>query len=215
MVWDCLIGLVVVLFTLVGWSVGLLRSWSVPFSMLIATFVAQHIYVDLATILVETLHLEPTFAVFASYFSTWLALAQYCDTVLPRLTIKLLDKPPNLLLKMGGGAVGFAKGLGAFVLTAMVTFAHNKVPEPPVLAWENNWIIDSAADSFFLPRLHLLASKLDEPLGKFVLSDSAPRFRPNFTLGDDPLAAVEKSEEKRGYEFVQSWKKFQKDMGQD
>lgn len=212
MVWDCLIGWVVVVLSMVGWSIGLVRSWTVPLSMLIATFIAQHIYVDLATFLVETLHLEPSFAIFVGYFFTWLALTQYCDIILSRIVKTDERKTPALALKIGGGLLGFSKGIAAFILSAMVAYSNNHVPEPPDVVWANRWIVKAAQDSFFLPRIHLVASRLDAPLGKFVLSDAAPRFKVNFALGDDPFAAQEKREEQRGKDLAKSWKRFQKDM---
>lgn len=213
MVWDCLIAWVVVVFTVVGWSTGLVRLWTVPVSMVIATFVSQLVYIDLATVLVETLHLEPTFAVFAGYFVTWLGLVQYCDAFLSTM-VDTPSGPPWLILRLGGAALGFAKGFGAFVLAAMVAYAQNSVPEPPHVAWQNRWIIHAASDSILLPKIHLVANELDHPIGKYVLSAAAPRFRPNFSLGDDPFAEQEKKEEERGLEFVRRWKRFQAEMGQ-
>ncbi len=214
MIWDCLIGWVVVLFTLLGWSAGILRSWTVPISMLVATFLAQHIYVDLAALLVETLHLESTFAVFTGYYFCWLFIVQYCELLLSNIQRpqSAQSAQPAVLSKLGGGILGFTKGLAAFVLAAMVAFAH-RLPEPPEIAWQNQWILSAAKDSLILPRLHLIAAKLDEPLGKYVLSDSAPRFKMNFALGDDPFDKVKKQEEERGKNFVKGWKKFKEDLG--
>lgn len=213
MVWDCLIAWVVIVFTMVGWSSGLLRTWTIPISMALATFVSQHIYIDLSTILVETLHLEPTFAIFIGYAFTWIGLVQYCEAVLSEL-FRPKDVPVLLIFKMGGGILGFTKGAGAFILAAMVAYSHNKVPEPPVVCWENRWILHAARDSYLLPRIHLVASKLDPKLGKFVLSDSAPRFHANFALGNDPFEKMERQEEERGRNFVKGWKQFQKDMNE-
>ena len=200
---------------MVGWSAGLLRTWTIPISMAIATFVSQNIYIDLATILVETLHFEPTFAIFIGYGFTWMGLVQYCETVLSELVRTNPDSQSPIYSKMGGAVLGFAKGAGAFVLAAMVAYAHNKVPEPPVICWENRWMLHAARDSYLLPRIHLIASKLDPKLGKYVLSDSAPRFHTKFALENaDPFAKMEAQEEERGRNFVKGWKQFQKDMGE-
>ncbi len=212
MVWDCLIGWVILVFTVMGWSIGLVRSWTVPFSMALATFVTQHIYVDVATVMVETLHLEGAFAVFAGYFFTWLGLAQYTDAFLQRM-VRTRETTPAFLSKIGGGALGFSKGAAAFVFAAMVAYAQNQVPEPPVLSWQNSWMLKAAADSKLLPKLHLVAAKLDRPLGKYILSDAAPRFHANFAFGDDPFAAIEKKQHDKGLKFVEGWKKFQTDYG--
>ncbi len=214
MVWDCLIGWVILVFTLMGWSMGLVRSWAVPFAMAIGTYVTQHIYVDVATVMVETLHLEPAFAVFAGYFLTWLGLVQYAEAFLQRM-IHTRERTPIFISKVGGGILGFSKGAAAFVFAAMVAYAQNQVPEPPVLSWQNSWMLRAAEDSKLLPKLHLAAAKLDQPLGKYVLSDAAPRFHANFSLGDDPFAAIEKRQRDKGLKFVQGWKKFQKDTGFD
>ncbi|MBX9688973.1 MAG: CvpA family protein [Candidatus Obscuribacterales bacterium] len=213
MVWDCLIGWVVIVFTVVGWSNGI-RSWTIPFSMFIATLISQHIYVDLSALLVETLDVETTAAIFIAYSVCWLGITQYSDSLLSGL-IKMKEAPQILPLKLAGGLAGFAKGAGAFVLAAMVAFAHNNVPSPPRVSWQNNWIMLAAADSFLLPPLGYLASRFDEPLGKFVLSDSAPHFKPNFALSADPFASIEKKQEEKGKAFVASWKKFKKDMDQE
>ena len=71
MIWDCLIAWVVIVCTLVGWSIGLVRSWTVPISLALATFVSQHIYIDLAAILSENCRLEATLAVCLAYALTW------------------------------------------------------------------------------------------------------------------------------------------------
>jgi uncharacterized membrane protein required for colicin V production len=213
MVWDCLIAWVVIVFTMVGWSMGLLRSWTVPFSMAIATFIAQHVYIDLATLMVDTLKLEPTFSVFFAYVFSWLWLVQFCDHFLSDLLRSdATDSIPPMVSKVGGGALGFAKGAGAFVLAAMVAYASNKVPEPTHIGWADHWMIHAAGDSHLLPQIHFVAMKLDEPLGKYVLSDAAPRVKGDFVI-PDPFAGVEKSEERRGYEIGRRWKQFETDMG--
>jgi uncharacterized membrane protein required for colicin V production len=212
MVWDCLIAWVVIVFTMVGWATGLVRCWTIPISMAVATFISQRIYVDVSTVLVETLQLEPTLSVFIAYVFTWLFIVQYCDSFLSYV-IRLPDFDLGLISKAGGGLLGFTKGLGTFVLAAMVTFAQNKVPEPPETCLANLWMIQAAADSRLLPKIHLVALRLDQPIGKYVLSDSAPRFQPSFYLDLDPFGYMRKREEQRGYEFIESWKKFQQDLG--
>lgn len=198
---------------MVGWSLGLVRCWSFPFSVLLATFIAQHIYVDVATVLVETLHLEATFSIFIAYFFVWIGLVQYSEALLSRL-FYIKDKTMPLWSKIGGAGVGLAKGAGAFVLASMVAYANSKVPEPPQLCWENRWIVRSARDSYLLPRMHLMARKLDDSMGKYVLSESAPRFHPNFNLAKDPFADTEKREEERGKRFVKGWRQFKQDLGE-
>ena len=210
MVWDCLIGWVILLFTLIGWGMGLVRMWTVPFSMAIATFISQHLYIDAATILVETLHLEPTFSVFISYVFTWFWIAQYCNFFLWHV-IRIGDQNavPPMWSNIIGALLGFAKGAGGFVLAAMVTYAQNQVPEPPEVCWENRWIVHSARDSYLLPKVHYLANELDPKIGKYVLSESAPRFHPNFALGNDPLAPVMERERERGRKIYRNLKYLQ------
>lgn len=190
----------------------MVRSWTVPFSMILATVVAQSIYIDLSTILVDTLRLEPTMAVFIGYFFTWFALVEYSDFVLASLLVRVPDTNPALVSKIGGAILGFSKGTAAFVFAAMVAFAHNHVPEPTHVSMPNRWLVMLAQDSFLLPRIHVVAARLNHPLGKFVLSDSSPRVRPEFFANADPFASIEKSEERKGFEFARSWKRFQRDM---
>lgn len=216
MVWDCLIAWIVVVCTTVGWSLGLLRSATVPVAMLIATFIAQNIYIDLAAIMADALQLEPTLAVFLGYFITWLGLVSYIDAVLLELCGSILwEQDLKLFSKIAGASIGFCKGFGAFVLASMVAYAQHQVPAPPVTSWQNHWIIVLAQDSFFLPKIHQAACTLDRPLGKYILSEAAPRIHP----GDipivmaDPFSRYERKQEQRGYEFAQSYRKFQTDLG--
>lgn len=209
MTFDCLIVIVVIAFTVLDWCLGLVRDWSVPVSMVIATLIAQHVYVDLATIIAEALHLEATFSVFLAYLIIWFCIAQFCDNLLCHV-FKSSDKDPPFVMKILGSLLGFAKGSMGFVLAAMVAYAHSKVPEPPMVSSENNLVISMTSNSFFLPQLHHLARELDEPIGKYVLSDSAPRFRPNFALGDDPLAPIMDQERRKGYKVGKAYNKFDK-----
>ncbi len=193
---------------------GLLRCWTFLFSVLLATFIAQHIYVDTAAVLVDTLHLEATFSIFVSYFFVWIGLVQYTEALLSRL---FYIKETNLPLwsKIGGGCVGLAKGVGAFILAAMVAYANSRLPEPPHLCWENRWIVQSARDSYLLPRLHQMARKLDDGMGKYVLSESAPRFHYDFSaIAKDPFADTEKQEEERGKKFIKGWRQFKQDLNE-
>lgn len=104
--------------------------------------------------------------------------------------------------------------VGAFALASMVAVAQHQVPSPPVTSWQNHWIMVLAQDSYFLPKIHQVACQLDRPLGRFVLSDSAPRINPSAipNLMGDPFASLEKRQQRRGYEFAQSWRKLETDL---
>lgn len=213
MVWDCLIAWVIVLCTTVGWSLGLLRSVTVPIAMIIATFIAQNIYIDLSTLMADLLQLEPSLAVFLGYFATWLGLVSYIDAVLLELFgSSLWERDIKLFSKVAGASIGFCKGFGAFVLASMVAFAQHQVPSPPVYSWQNHWMMVLAQDSFFLPKIHTVACQLGRPIGRYVLSDSAPRIQPGAIVFADPFQSYEKRQEQRGYEFAQSWRKFETDL---
>lgn len=213
MVWDCLIAWVVVICTTVGWSLGLLRSATVPVAIVIATFISQNIYIDVATVMADALQLEPSLAVFLGYFLTWLALVSYIDAILIDLFGESLwEHEVKFFSKLAGASIGFCKGFGAFVLASMVAYAQHQVPSPPIYSWQNHWIMVLAQDSFFLPKIHKVACQLDKPIGKFVLSDSAPRIQPGAMLTADPFHSLKTSEEKKGLEFAQSWKNFKSDM---
>ena len=212
MIWDCLIAWVVIVCTLVGWSIGLVRSWTVPISLALATFVSQHIYIDLAAILSENCRLEATLAVCLAYALTWLWIAQYCDSFLSRL-VRTHDASQLLILKLGGGALGFVKGLAPFVLATMVASVQNQVPEPADICQADLWMVQAASDSFLLPAIQKVANKLDQPLSKFVLCKSAPRINPTTVeLISDPFAEMKKKEQHRGVEIMESWKRLQNDL---
>jgi uncharacterized membrane protein required for colicin V production len=211
MVWDGLIVLVITIFAMAGWSAGLLRSWTVPVAMIFATLVSQLVYVDLSATLAENLQLEPTLSVFLSYVFTWLWIVQYSDSFLSHI-VRVPDGSRNFFLKFGGGLLGFSKGLAAFVLAAMVSYGQTMVPEPAELCWANRWLVRAASGSRLLPGIHHVACRLDEPLGKYVLSDSAPRFHPNFELVGDPFESIRARQEKKGEDFVKGWQKFQRDF---
>jgi hypothetical protein len=183
--------------------------------MVIATFISQNIYIDLSTILAETLQLEPSLAVFLGYFITWLGLVSYTDAVLIEIFGgRLWERDMKFFSKFAGASIGFCKGFGAFALASMVAVAQHQVPSPPVTSWQNHWIMVLAQDSYFLPKIHQVACQLDRPLGRFVLSDSAPRINPSAipNLMGDPFASLEKRQQRRGYEFAQSWRKLETDL---
>lgn len=212
MIWDCLIAWVILVFTTAGWSAGALRCWALPVAMAISTLVSQHIYVDLSSVLVELLHLEPTLAVFVSYVFTWFWIMQYCENFLLHM-VPAAERNPGLASKIGGGFLGFLKGAGAFVLAALVAGSQIAIPDPPHLSQANSWILRAARDSFLLPRIHLVACQLNQPIGKYVLSSAPPRIQANILTAADPFESYKKTQERRGFEFMEGWKRLQHDLG--
>lgn len=213
MIWDCLIAWVVIILTMVGWANGLLKSWTVPVSMAIGTILTQHIYVDLGTLLVDYLGLEASFAAFAAYFFCWLGIVQYSDMLISRI-IRASEKEPSIPFKIGGALLGALKGVSAFVLSAMVAYAHNKIPDPPQVSWQSHWMIRAASDSILLPRLHLIAEKLDTRLGNYVLSTSAPLIPGNLAVNQDPFDSDKKQEERNGQRMGKALKAWEKELDQ-
>lgn len=209
MFWDLFIFFFLAFLVFIGWYTGLSRKWyAVPIAVAVAIFVCQHIYVDCATFMAEFLHLEPFVAVFLAYLLIWMVLEQSCESVLSRFKAGQ-PREPILIDKFSGASVSLAKGVLGFVCAAMVAYSHSHVPNPPMLGWEDRWLAGSVKHSQLLTSLHKLAGSSHDVLGKYVLSDAAPRFVPNFS-GEpyDPFINVEKAEEEHGKDVYRKYKQF-------
>ncbi|MBX9570558.1 MAG: CvpA family protein [Candidatus Obscuribacterales bacterium] len=211
MFWDLLLPAVLITFALTGWATGLSKKWyAVPVSVVIATVLCQHLYIDAATFLAEILHLEPFLSVLLAYLILWICVQQFIESILTHYRAGPI-KGLELVDKVTGSIVAFSKCLLGFVCAAMVAYSHSStVPNPPVLDWQDRWLAGAVRSSKVLGLFHQLAEASHPVLGKYVLSDAAPRFRPNFNILADPFEDIENQEREHGKDVYRKYKDFKK-----
>ena len=210
MIWDLIVGLVLVFFGLLGWAAGISRTWyAVPISVLAATWIVQHLYIDGATFFSASLLLEPYIAILFSYLILWLIVEQICESLLIK-TRPITAKEPILVDKIGGAGLGIAKGAFGFICAAMVAYAQNNVPEPTSVDWEDRWLKGSVRRSHTMSFLHDWAGASHPLLAKIVLSDASPIFQPKDRLGVDAFEDSNKEEIEKGAAVGRKFKEYKK-----
>lgn len=210
MFWDLLLSAILLTFALTGWKTGLSKKWyAVPVSVVIATLMCQHLYVDAATFLAEILQLEPFLSVLLAYLLLWIFIQQFIESVLthyragPAKGLELVDK-------IAGSLVAFSKCLIGFVCATMVAYSHSNIPNPPALDWQDRWLAGAVKKSYVIGLFHKIAEANHPTFGKHVLSDAAPRFKPNFKILSDPFEGMENDEREHGREVYRNYKDFKK-----
>ena len=207
MVWDILLAAILITFALTGWATGLSKKWyAVPVSVVVATVMCQHLYVDAATFLSEILQLEPIIAIMLAYLALWIFVQQFIESVLthyragPSQKLVFLDK-------LLGAVMAFSKILVGFVFASMVAYAHSNVPFPTALDWQDKWLAGTFRTSRVLVLFHTLAEMSHPVIGKYVMSDAAPRYIPDFVLAD-PFSELKREEKQHGRDVYKQYKNF-------
>ncbi len=218
MFWDLLLSLILITFALTGWATGISKKWyAVPTSVIVATFMCQHIYVDAATFMSETLHLEPFISILMAYLILWILIQQFVESILSHYRAGPTEKRGLVLLdKLSGSAVAFSKVLLGFIFATMVAFSQTKVPFPEEIDWRDRWLAGAVRQSHVVSLLNELAEKTHPVIGKYVLSDAAPRINPQLIdkFMQDPFQDLESSEKQHGKDVYRNYKNFKSTEGE-
>jgi len=185
MIWDGFILYFAVAFAVAGWNVGFKRSLPSLLPVLAATVIAQTLYVDFATWIVEQLRIPPDSAVFIAYLLLWLALEFAGEAILGLLFYS--PTPRNMLKinRVGGAAIGIFKCATVLVFASLTALVNESVPDPPKYDSKAFWIMDSANDSALLQICESLAAVTPPKVAAAVVSTQKPTYSPQFHHSHD------------------------------
>ncbi|MBX9769734.1 MAG: CvpA family protein [Candidatus Obscuribacterales bacterium] len=182
MFWDGLTTVLAIILIFTGWKRGFLASLPGPVSIVAATLITQHIYIDFSQWLSAQLRLDPLPAVTAGYIMCWLSLETGLELVIGMfLKGRFIEHTPIVLNQFAGGVWGLVKAAIIVVLPLMAISVDIKIPTPPkdvsgLIAPE----IPAESDSIVMPMMRKAAESLLPSIGKFVVSTDAPSFEPKY-----------------------------------
>lgn len=207
MIWDAAIVFFIGAFVAAGWQLGMVRCWTVPISIVVATIATQTIYVDFSTWLVQQLKIEPAYAVLCGYLLLWLNIEAICEVLLGYLSRQIVYRQLITPEKWAGAAIGFAKGLTILVFASMASTMVLEIPEPPSYDPRAVWLADSLRSSRLLNLSHNSACNFKRAVGKYVISNKPPSFQPDFRSSERTRLSPEQEKQiKRLVETLRTYK---------
>jgi hypothetical protein len=181
MIWDLIIVVVLFTFAVAGWVSGLLNNWRTPISMLAATVFTRPIYIYVSVFLDEQTRLSGESAVFLGYVIIWLCVAGAADFLILLFFPTKRPHARNLSDKMGGGIVGFLKGLCLLTFATLASICAVDFPNPPSYPAIARWVATTSAESNLLKNLEHLAINMPERVVAAVVSVGVSSWSPNFS----------------------------------
>jgi hypothetical protein len=181
MIWDLVIFGLLFTFAVAGWVSGLLNNWRTPVSMLAATVCTRPIYIYVSVFVDEQTRLSGESAVFLGYVTIWLSVAAAVDFLLLLFFPTKRPRARNLADRIGGGIVGFSKGLCLLTFATLASICAVDFPNPPSYPAIARWVATTSAESTLLKHLEHLAVRLPERVVSAVVSVGASSWTPTFT----------------------------------
>lgn len=184
MFWDGICALLIIILALNGFKRGLTGSWVGLLAMAIATVIVQHYYIDFSAWVLSRLRTSPQTSVMVGYVIIWLITEGICELILNNMVRRKLSGAPILIDQIAGLGYGLLKGSVIVVLPLMATSVPIKIPSPP--PDRSGLIVPFSAETetalFLLPTYQNVAlSLLASPIAKYVVSESPPSFKLDFS----------------------------------
>lgn len=182
MLWDGLVFILFVALAVAGWNIGIINSWRGPIALVVATIATQQFYVDFATWIVQQLRIDPQHAVVIGYLLLWLAIEIVVELLMSLFLPWGSKNTPTFFNRAAGAIFGIIRAAVILILPLMALNGPINVPKPPAdktpLINPMSSGIDKAGS---LQALNHVALNLTPTLGKLILSDKQPSFKPNFS----------------------------------
>jgi uncharacterized membrane protein required for colicin V production len=196
MIWDFVVGYVLLTFAVSGWNLGLINSWRTMAASLAATLAAPAIYPNASAWVQEQSGLTADATVFFGYAMVWMTLTLIFEFIL--FILVPMHRYRNIVKwdKVGGAVVSTAKGLALLSFAMLASICAVDFPDPPISPDVAVWVSQTAAQSRCVSELRRLALRLPEPVIASVISLRAPTYHPNF---DKPTSSPVDDERTRRF----------------
>lgn len=152
--------------------------------MLIATIATQQFYIDFATWIEQQTMIEPKWCLFFGYLMMWLVIEIVTEICMSLFLPWNRKDRPLVFDRVGGASLAFVRWVIICSLPLMAMIAPNKLPSLPKTEKTGDEFIYPFKASFdqsnIMTGMGGFAKGLMPSLGKVVVSDKEPSFKPNF-----------------------------------